>query len=183
MNAQPAITPANLKYQPPETELNAIRRAEASGDVIIVHEEWEEGGDGGHSIPLGLFWRVEDALRCYSESVARNKNEYGRIVYGHCGEDEESDWEVEVHIDAMPVQVRPFVTKKDSNNPGRLLWETFGQQVEVTAIAVGVLEANAFMVKHEKLSVINEIGPVVLLAKVDDLGTKALAVGRPVTRG
>lgn len=176
---------ATLKYQPNVETIVALRREEASGCVIVVFEEWEEGGDGGHAIVDRLFWRVDDALAHYSATVELYKSDpFNKQVYGHEDEGEdEGDWQLDVHIEAMTVHGRPFFLPKDSNNVGRLLWETLGHQVEVTAVAVGVVGANEAMLKHQKLGVINEVGPIVLLAKVDDLG-RTLAQGKKaVTRG
>jgi hypothetical protein len=172
-----------LTYQPPANIIEALRRNEASGDVIIVFEEWEEGGDGGHACIVGLFWRVDDALKCYHDTVENNITELNHQVYGHEQEHEdEAEWDVDVHIESMSVTGRPFFVDKESNNHGRLLWETLGHQVEITSVAVGVVAATDTMLQHPKLGVINEVGPLVLLAKVDDAGRK-LATGKKVTRG
>lgn len=88
-------------YSPPNVD--ALREAEAAGNVFLVFEEWESGGDGGHAIPVGIFWSVEEALVCYDKTVTDNKA-LRRQVWGH--EDEDDDevaWDVDVHIEAMRI--------------------------------------------------------------------------------
>lgn len=166
-----------------ELEFDAAKKLEAAGCVFIVQEEWEEGGDGGHSIIIGVYATVEEAFASHDDSVRQAKS-MGKIVWANAEEDEdEGEWEVDVHIDALPLRGKALVVAAATVNKGRLLWETLGRQVEVKAVAIGVEAANAYMLANEKTSVINEVGSVILLAGSEDMGRRVLEVGEDVPRG
>lgn len=72
--------------------------------VYVVHTEWEEGGDGGHSIIEGVFATKEVAEAERLATIEHHKREYGRTPYVDVDGTETADgWDFDVHIEEREV--------------------------------------------------------------------------------
>lgn len=83
--------------------IQAPRAAPAPATVWIVYEEWERGGDGGHACIVSVHATKQEAEDVQEATIVGLLKDGFQVWGWEWDEDDEADWEVDVHVEAQEV--------------------------------------------------------------------------------
>lgn len=113
--------------------------------VYLVHEEWNSGES--LSVPAGIYASRAAAEAAQAACIAEAKS-LGNQVYGHeDDEQDEADWDVDVHIEEMQLDLGNAEPNAADTVGPPIGWETLRQQLDPIALDA-TREAAAYKAQH-----------------------------------